>query len=192
MHSKLHVFDDVSMSCHIEASTTTSVALRDVVEGELIPHSNLRRVEALVKRRLDLGLSSCSPRAYLSTLKAGKVGLLTSSYLGHCRVPFLGCNLQVDRTESQPSCSLLRQGSASPANSTMASHREDRVDSLPGPWHHDEKLPSTFSTLRLPTELWLSANATGGVPMLAFGAVSMAAMLSDRIMESAKVSLVAA
>ena len=90
IHSKLHVFDDVSMACHIEASTTTSVALRNVMEGELIPHSNLQRAGALVETRLDLGLSSCNPRAYLSTLKAGKVGLLTSSYLGHWRVPFLG------------------------------------------------------------------------------------------------------
>ena len=104
----------------------------------------------------------------------------------------VGCHLQFAGTEAQPRRSLLRQGSVSPADNTMANHHEDRLGSLPGPFHHDKQESPfrLFPHCRITTELYLPASAAGGVPMLALGAVSIAAMLSDRTMESAKVSLV--
>ena len=38
-----HVFDDVAMPRHVELRAATAVALRDVMEGELIPNTNLKR-----------------------------------------------------------------------------------------------------------------------------------------------------
>ena len=51
VHSERHVFDNVSMPCHVESSATASIALRDVMEGKLVPDSNL--FSAHSRMRLD-------------------------------------------------------------------------------------------------------------------------------------------